>query len=425
MASQFPAISWPHENARLRVPAPPRPRRCSPRPRSPRRRMRRSAWPPTRRRRRSPATRSSRPPSWTRVRCGGRRPSSRRRRASSRDRARGRHGAGRRRGGRGRLEGLQAGREVAAQGHARPARPERLVEAEVYDYQTSPNEKRDVGVLVGVRRRPLDRRDLRHGQAVGEKRGAQVALIFDRLLPKGYVRETFAGKKAHKLDARAARGARPVHRDRPEGARASPASPLGIVQDGKVVFAGGFGVRELGKPETVDGDTLLHDRLEYEGADDAAAGEARGRRQDDLGHAGHEPPARVQARRRRDHAAGQRAAAHLRVHRAAAAGPGVALRVQERHARRGPRDARDDAADEQVRRALPVLQPDGRRRRLHRRPRALPRHGARRRVRQGDADAGVRPARHEVDDLRLRARPRPATTPPRTRPTSTASRRSR
>src|SRR5262249_29569570 len=30
---------------------------------------------------------------------------------------------------------------------------------------------------------------------------------------------------------------------------------VGIVQGGKVVFAGGFGVRELGKPEKVDGDT--------------------------------------------------------------------------------------------------------------------------------------------------------------------------
>ena len=29
-------------------------------------------------------------------------------------------------------------------------------------------------------------------QDVGEKRGAQVGLIFDRLLPKGYTRETFA-----------------------------------------------------------------------------------------------------------------------------------------------------------------------------------------------------------------------------------------
>ena len=32
---------------------------------------------------------------------------------------------------------------------------------------------------------------------------------------------------------------------------------IGIVQDGKVLFAGGFGVRELGKPEAVDADTLF------------------------------------------------------------------------------------------------------------------------------------------------------------------------
>jgi len=36
--------------------------------------------------------------------------------------------------------------------------------------------------------------------AVGEKRRAAVSLIFDRLLPKGYSRESFAGRKAHRLD---------------------------------------------------------------------------------------------------------------------------------------------------------------------------------------------------------------------------------
>ena len=37
------------------------------------------------------------------------------------------------------------------------------------------------------------------------------------------------------------------------------------------MFAGGFGVRELGKPAKVDADTLLHDRVEHEGDDDADA----------------------------------------------------------------------------------------------------------------------------------------------------------
>jgi hypothetical protein len=69
-----------------------------------------------------------------------------------------------------------------------------------YSYQTSPNERR--GVAAGT---------ARHGDAhlvwifdmsdpVAEKRGAQVSLVFGRLFPKGYARESFAGRKAHTLD---------------------------------------------------------------------------------------------------------------------------------------------------------------------------------------------------------------------------------
>ncbi len=73
-------------------------------------------------------------------------------------------------------------------------------------------------------------------QAVGEKRGAQVALIFDRLLPKGYVRETFAGKKAAQLTA--ARSRSSAGSSRPARRSSGPGRRLGIVQDGKVVFSG-------------------------------------------------------------------------------------------------------------------------------------------------------------------------------------------
>jgi hypothetical protein len=70
-----------------------------------------------------------------------------------------------------------------------------------YSYQTSPNEKRGVGA--GVRFAgdvwTVWIYDMAH--AVGDKRGAQVALIFDKLLPKGYTRESFAGRKPNTLDA--------------------------------------------------------------------------------------------------------------------------------------------------------------------------------------------------------------------------------
>ena len=125
-----------------------------------------------------------------------------------------------------------------------------------YDYQTSPNEKRDVGGVASFAdgRWTVVIYDM--AQAVGEKRGAQVALIFDRLLPKGYVRETFAGKKANKLDrARIGELGRFIETGQKE--LKVPGVALGIVQDGKVVFAGGFGVRKLGEPQTVDDGTLM------------------------------------------------------------------------------------------------------------------------------------------------------------------------
>ena len=92
--------------------------------------------------------------------------------------------------------------------------------------------------------------------AVAEKRGAQVALVFGRLLPKGYSRESFAGKKANTLDpARLAELGRFI-----EGGQkvlGVPGVALGLVQDGKVVFADGFGTKELGRSGKPDGDTLF------------------------------------------------------------------------------------------------------------------------------------------------------------------------
>ncbi len=245
-------------------------------------------------------------------------------------------------------------------------------------------------------------------QAIGEKRGAQVGLIFGKLLPKGRTRESFAGKKAHPLDAARIAELRKFVETSMK-LTGVPGVSLGLYQDGKVVLAEGFGVRELGKPAKVDADTTLHDRVEHEGDDDADARQARRREEAHLGHAGGEGPAVVQARRRRHHEQGADQAPHLRVHRHAAPGPRVAARVRRRHARQGDGRARDDAADEQVRRAVPVLEPDGRGRRLHRRPRRVPGARARRGVRQGDADAGVRSARHDGDDARLRQGARTAT----------------
>lgn len=124
-----------------------------------------------------------------------------------------------------------------------------------FQYQTSPNEKRDVEATVAFANETWTVIIYDMTQAVGEKRAGQVALIFDKLLPKGYTRETFAGKKANTLDA--ARIAS-IGKFIEDGRKATgvPGISLGLVQDGKVVFAGGFGVRDLGGTTKVDADTL-------------------------------------------------------------------------------------------------------------------------------------------------------------------------
>lgn len=92
---------------------------------------------------------------------------------------------------------------------------------------------------------------------VGERRDAQIEVIFNSLLPKGYVRESFAGRTAHRLDAdRIAQLTSMI-----EGARKDydiPGVALGLIQNGEVIFAGGFGERTKGGGEPVDADTLFN-----------------------------------------------------------------------------------------------------------------------------------------------------------------------
>lgn len=93
--------------------------------------------------------------------------------------------------------------------------------------------------------------------AVAERRDAQLEVIFNSLLPRGYARESFAGRLAHPLDpARVAQLTSLIETARRE--YAIPGVALGLIQDGKVVLAGGFGVREAGRSDPVDEHTLFN-----------------------------------------------------------------------------------------------------------------------------------------------------------------------
>jgi CubicO group peptidase (beta-lactamase class C family) len=123
-----------------------------------------------------------------------------------------------------------------------------------YSYQTSPNERRDVEV--DVRRAnniwTITISDL--DQGVEQKRASQINLIFGKFLPKGYERESFANRKAHSLDAQRIAELNRFVRKAME-LTGVPGVSVGLYQDGHVVFAGGFGVREMGNPSPPDGKT--------------------------------------------------------------------------------------------------------------------------------------------------------------------------
>lgn len=124
----------------------------------------------------------------------------------------------------------------------------------VYNYQTSPDEKRGVGVTARFANEIWTVTIYDMARDVGEKRGAQVNLIYGRLLPKGKERESFVGKTANTLDqARIAELGKFIEMAREK--LSVPGVSLGLIQGGKVVFAGGFGVRELGGKAPVDADT--------------------------------------------------------------------------------------------------------------------------------------------------------------------------
>ncbi len=129
-------------------------------------------------------------------------------------------------------------------------------ERQVFDYETSPNE-RAVVQAIALRAGSkwtvviLDGTDMTF-----EKRSAPAGLILASLRPKGYQREMFAGRKPHTLDTeRIAMMKEFVETSMME--LGIPGASMALIDKGKVVYQGGFGVRELGKPEKVDENTLF------------------------------------------------------------------------------------------------------------------------------------------------------------------------
>ena len=194
-----------------------------------------------------------------------------RRRLAHRPRRRRGHGAGC--GDRGGLGRVPARREVAAQGRTTDSSDKdgwtHQQTLQLPDVAERAARRRGGD---GAARRPGPCGSTTWRMPSAEKRGAQVALIFGRLLPKGYARETFAGQEgATRSTRRGSRSSAAFVETGQKAARRARASRSGSCRTARSCSPAGFGVRELGKPEKPDARHALHDRLEHEGADDAAA----------------------------------------------------------------------------------------------------------------------------------------------------------
>ncbi len=142
--------------------------------------------------------------------------------------------------------------KLATPGAARDGWDER----QSVDYETSANEKLDIGAVVLRKGTQWTVLLYDSSQATSEKRAAAMGLLSKSLRPAGYTRESFAGRTAH-----------PLTPERVEAMKhfvetsmhelGIPGASMALIEHGKLVYEGGFGVRELGKPDKVDAHTLF------------------------------------------------------------------------------------------------------------------------------------------------------------------------
>jgi CubicO group peptidase (beta-lactamase class C family) len=136
-----------------------------------------------------------------------------------------------------------------------PAR-EGWEEAQVYLYETSPNER---AVVQSIARRANNKWTVvivNGKQPTFEKRGAAVGLIMGSLRPGTYRRESFAGRKAGALNAERLAQMKEFVETAMKKLDV-PGVGVAFIENGKVVYEGGHGVKELGKPDPVDAHTLF------------------------------------------------------------------------------------------------------------------------------------------------------------------------
>ncbi|MES2320276.1 MAG: serine hydrolase domain-containing protein [Pseudomonadota bacterium] len=88
------------------------------------------------------------------------------------------------------------------------------------------------------------------------KRSAAISQMRASVVPADYTPESFAGRKPHPLDAARVAQLRAFLEQAMKDAGV-PGVGFALLENGKIVYEGGVGVRELGKPAPVDANTLF------------------------------------------------------------------------------------------------------------------------------------------------------------------------
>jgi len=129
-------------------------------------------------------------------------------------------------------------------------------ERKAFQYETSPNERAVVSAYAWRAGDAWTVVLIDGTEPTFEKRGAPLSLAVQSLRPKGYSRESFAGKQAHPLDEQRLATLREFVASGMTMLD-TPGVGLAFLDGGKTVWAGGLGVKELGKPDPVGPDTLF------------------------------------------------------------------------------------------------------------------------------------------------------------------------
>jgi CubicO group peptidase (beta-lactamase class C family) len=127
-------------------------------------------------------------------------------------------------------------------------------ESQVIDYETSPNEHLTVQAVARRYGKLWSVLILEGSEATGEKRAAALSLVSQSMRPAGYQREMFTGRTPHALDAERVAQLVDFLRIAAAGLKV-PGVGLALIDHGKIVYEGGVGVRQIGKPEPVDAHT--------------------------------------------------------------------------------------------------------------------------------------------------------------------------